>query len=301
MYYQIKNLLKRVFDRVGFLKPVKFLLRPIHRYYKNLNQYRYKNKRVIVTRDGIKYELELNEMIDNTIFYEGKFEPQTTKALQSLCKPNMVVLDVGANIGCHTLRMARIVGPTGKVVAFEPTTWAFEKLKRNCDLNHLNNVVLEKLALSDERSLKDVRMYNRWPVQPTIGMAGKLHPIHRGYGEMETVEFLTLDEYVMSKRYGHVDLIKVDVDGYEAKFIRGAKKVMKTLRPILVMELCPYTLREVGDDIADLLKSILGLEYDIFYEYDLEDSADPKCISQELLETDKSINAVLRPCKKPTG
>jgi hypothetical protein len=69
---------------------------------------------------GINYELDLREVIDSQMFYAGSREPNTSKALEMLCRKGDLVLDIGANIGSHTLPMAKMVGENGEVIAFEP-------------------------------------------------------------------------------------------------------------------------------------------------------------------------------------
>src|SRR5437764_1610317 len=89
----------------------------------------------IFSRRGIRYELELSQGIDFAIYLGGMFERNTAAALARLTEPSSLVLDIGANIGAHTLRLAKLVGPRGRVLAFEPTDFAFHKLRRNLDLN----------------------------------------------------------------------------------------------------------------------------------------------------------------------
>src|SRR5690348_12310270 len=71
--------------------------------------------RAIFVKDGITYELDLAQGIDFAIYLGGMFEPKTAEALGKLVKPSSLVLDIGANIGAHTLRLARLVGPEGRV------------------------------------------------------------------------------------------------------------------------------------------------------------------------------------------
>src|SRR4051812_4172311 len=78
-----------------------------------------------VVRDGIAYELDLSQGIDFAIYLGGIFERDTARALARLVEPSSLVLDIGANIGAHTLRLAKLVGPHGRVLAFEPTDFAF--------------------------------------------------------------------------------------------------------------------------------------------------------------------------------
>src|SRR5258708_21501632 len=88
----------------------------------------------IVVRGGISYDLELSQGIDFAIYLGNIYERQTKAALRRLVSPGSLVLDIGANIGAHTLDLAQLVGPNGRVIAFEPTDYAFRKLGRNLDL-----------------------------------------------------------------------------------------------------------------------------------------------------------------------
>lgn len=86
-----------------------------------------------VRRDGIHWDLDLSEGIDFAIFLLGGLELRTLRLYRRLVQPGDTVLDVGANIGAHALPLARLVGASGRVVAFEPTQFAFCKLQRNLE------------------------------------------------------------------------------------------------------------------------------------------------------------------------
>jgi len=125
------------------IKPFSGILKRLYQKYKLFN----KDRVVVAIRDGIKYKLDLNELIDSAIYYNGCFEPMTTEIINKYTKEGMIIFDIGVNIGCHTLRFARLVEKTGKVIAFKPMSWAFLKLKNNVDLNNFDNILLEKIAL----------------------------------------------------------------------------------------------------------------------------------------------------------
>src|ERR1700744_4645117 len=91
--------------------------------------------RQVGVSDGVRFDLDLAEGIDFAIYLGGVFERGTAQALSRLVEPSSLVVDIGANIGAHTLRLARLVGPQGRVLAFEPTDFAFQKLQRNLALN----------------------------------------------------------------------------------------------------------------------------------------------------------------------
>ena len=89
----------------------------------------------VFRRGGIVWELDLREGIDFAIYLQGGFEPAALREYRRVVKPGSVALDIGANIGSHTLPLAQIVGPSGRVYSFEPTDYAFEKQLRNLSLN----------------------------------------------------------------------------------------------------------------------------------------------------------------------
>src|SRR2546429_242397 len=90
---------------------------------------------VITERGGLKWDLDLREGIDFSIYLLGAFERSTVVTLQKLAISGGVIFDIGANIGAHTLGLARSAGAKGRVFAIEPSDFAFTKLKRNLALN----------------------------------------------------------------------------------------------------------------------------------------------------------------------
>src|SRR5205809_3793654 len=107
-----------------------------------------RGKTVSATIDGSTYELDLGETIDVAL-YLGQWERDVAAALQRYCRPGMTVLDIGANIGAHTLTIGRLVTKSGAVYAFEPMQFAFRKLSRNVSLNDLPHVHPVHAALGE--------------------------------------------------------------------------------------------------------------------------------------------------------
>lgn len=244
-----------------------------------------KNRIVVKKVDGITYELHLNQLIDSSIYWHGCFEGDTSKAIQELVKPGMVVLDIGANIGCHALPMAKIVGTTGKVIAFEPMEWPLERLRRNIALNSFNNIVIENIGVSNISEVKDVLFRSSWTIDNTlIEEANK----------SSKVQFVRLDDYVKEVHLERVDFIKLDVDGYEYKVISGALETLRKFKPDIIMELGDYSLRLVGDSIEELMTEIYSLGYEFCSEKDFKPFPDRQSIIQSIPDLDTTtINVVL--------
>jgi len=273
--------------RLPFKTLERFLVK-IYTLYKSFKKIR----TVIATIDGITYELDLDELMDSLIYFEGSFEPYTTGAINKLCKEGMTVIDIGANIGCHTLLFAKLVGPRGKVIAFEPMSWAFSKLIRNIELNNFDNIILEKTALSNENNKnQEVNFSCSWPISGIVDF--KRYLAHQAHIMKDVVDFITLDDYVSKKGISKIDLIKLDVDGYEFKVIRGALETLKLYNPIIIMELAVYTLKEMGDKVTDLVSLLSDLGYKFYSEKDMKrfPSTDTMINS---IPKEASINVVLR-------
>jgi FkbM family methyltransferase len=205
---------------------------------------------VVTEVDGVKFDLDLREVIDSSLYYSGTFEPLAEKMIASIVRPGMMTIDVGANIGYHTFRLAKLVGPQGLVLAIEPTSYAFEKLERNLSLNDFPNVRLIRAGLS-YRDEGDVEVRFR----SSYRLDGKDEVRN------EKVRIVTLDTLVKEQSLARVDFIKLDVDGYEVKAFAGAQETLQRFRPPILFELGPEGVRANGDDPEALLKQLWGLGY----------------------------------------
>lgn len=216
----------------------------------------WREKRVDVTRDGLRWCLDLDEGIDLSIYLLGSFEPSVIRSYRRLVSPGDVALDIGANVGAHTLPLARAVGESGRVFAFEPTGWAFSKLRANLALNPAVSarVTAEQalLVAPDERSVP-AAIYSSWPL--TSG--SELHPQHRGrLMSTDEARSVTLDEYLDRAGAERVDFVKLDVDGAEPAVLAGAAATIARHRPAIVMEMAPCLY--VGTDGFDRIVDFLG-------------------------------------------
>lgn len=222
--------------------------------------------RCVVDRGGIKYDLDLSQGIDLQIFLSGSFEPSTAKALARNVIPGSTVIDIGANIGAHTLGLARCVGEAGRVLAFEPTQLAFDGMLRNLALNPtLKQRVTAYQCFLSRKDAAEVppAIYSTWPL--TSGT--DLHPKHLGQpNSTRQAVSRTLDSVLVEQGNPAVQLVKMDVDGFECEVLAGAQTMMRRDRPTFVMELSPYVLEERGASLRELLSFFLPLGYRFYHE-----------------------------------
>lgn len=183
-----------------------------------------RNRIVQSSIDGINYKLDLGEVIDLGV-YLNRYEPDVTAAIEKLCRPGFTVLDIGANIGAHALRIANIVGESGKVYAFEPTNYAYSKLVYNISLNQLKNIVPIQIVLSNKNLLQQsIHFRSSWPT--------KGNPVE----QESIVDFIRVDDWCKREYVEYVDLIKLDVDGNEHSVIMGAESLLTSQHPLIIME-----------------------------------------------------------------
>jgi FkbM family methyltransferase len=212
---------------------------------------------VRVRRRGIEWSLDLTEGIDLSIYLRGCFEPSTVKTCERLLRPGSIAIDVGANIGSHTLPMARLVGNGGHVYAFEPTLYGLHRLRLNLSLNPVEaqSVTLVHAYLTDDldATVPDA-IPSSWPLEVRAG----LHALHRGR-PMPTGEAaaMTFDRFVVAQGLQRVDFMKIDVDGGEAAVLAGARETIMRCRPALIVEFAPQTHADQAiTAIVDLLRAM---------------------------------------------
>ncbi len=220
--------------------------------------------RAIVLRNGITWDLDLNEGIDFSIYLLGMFERSTVNTYKKLLLPGNTVLDIGANMGAHTLLMAHAIGTHGKVFAFEPTQYAYLKLVRNVSLNPVlaKRIHIEQMMLSDRDNLSpSPALYSSWKLTTPRVLR---HPKHLGE-LMDTAGARTeqLDDFVNRLNLNRIDFIKIDVDGNECTVLRGAQRVLKIFRPKILMEFMPYGLEESGHSLKELMAILKSAGYKI--------------------------------------
>lgn len=177
----------------------------------------------------------------------GWFEPTETRLVQRLVKAGDTVVDVGANIGYYTLQLARLVGPGGRVFAFEPEPRNFDLLRRNVWENGYDNVTLVPAAVAARP--ERLRLY--------------LNPENRGDHRLQAtagreaveVEGISLDDYFRGF-LGRLDLVKVDVQGAEGAAFDGMRGLLAAGRVSrIVTEFWPRGLSQAGCDPRRFLES----------------------------------------------
>ena len=248
--------------------------------------YLFQRKNFVISRNGIKYRIDLEEGVDLGIFLGVKNEKKLFNIKKYISqRQKFNIVDIGSNIGSVTLPLANTFKKS-KVYSIEPTVYAFEKLKENINLNpNLKKRIKTFNYFISEKKNKIKFVHSSWKLNNN----NKKHQIHRGILKKTFNKSISLDD-LLKKNKIPIKLIKIDVDGYELDVLKSAEKTLKKIKPIIYFELAPYLYKEIGYKFDDLLNYLKKLNYH-FYNEDLKPVSNIKSISLKL--TNRSMNFFL--------
>jgi FkbM family methyltransferase len=214
------------------------------------------------THDGRKFESNLTTGMHDQVFFLGEYERAVTNVIETLIREDDVCLDVGANFGWFATLMSQKCGRKGQVYAFEPVPHIFAELSKNHQLNGSPaNLNLVNSALGDE--IGEIELFV-FPDQP-LGHSSVSKQGNSNFIAYKS-SITALNQYLKDNNVGEVNLIKVDIEGAELMFLKGATDLFKQKTPpILVMEMALGTSKSFGYTPNDLVEFIRSqCDYDFF-------------------------------------
>jgi FkbM family methyltransferase len=197
-------------------------------------------------------------------YIEGNHEPELVSWLQKHCKPGMTVVDIGSHEGYIMLLMAELVGSAGHVFAFEPISELFEGLKITRISNKFEQIVLENSAVGASDSQATIHL------QASSRSASHSLAPSEISDKTDEINVVALDSYFKKRGWPHIDLIKLDVEGFETDAIKGMHKLLVNSLPICAIEL------HLWQDPSALVSIFVDLKY----QFTLLDGG--KCSANEI-------------------
>lgn len=168
--------------------------------------------------------------------------------MDHMIEPGDVVLECGAHHGCTTILLSNWVGKNGKVVAFEPLPKNCNIIKKNIELNGINNIILETKAVGARKGQCNIsEVSNSFILMLNQGIK---------------VEVINLDEY----EHLNPTFIKIDVEGFEHQVLQGSKKILSN-NPKLSIEIHPKMLSSYGNTVKDVLELINSDIYKLWIQW----------------------------------
>ncbi len=213
-------------------------------------------------RMNLYFDSELSRYI-----YLNDYEWQERKFINAFLERGDIFVDVGANIGLYTLIGSNCVGKNGHVFAFEPTSMSYHRLLKNIELGSNGNVTALQVALSDTTHQAKLTVsldgYDAWNslASPSAGT----------HFSEEVVECDTWDSFAQSNGLvGNVNLMKIDVEGWEAKVLTGASECLsRDDAPVLMVEFTDENANGAGTNCKNLFLHLTSLGFKVF-KYDAE-------------------------------
>lgn len=182
----------------------------------------------------------------------GYYEKAELSYFKALCANSKCIIDVGANIGLYTCVAARSIDQDGRVYAFEPVEENLKMLKENVELNGVTDkVIVVRNAIGATNTSISINISDQSMGNHSIGIA-------RGQGgRIEKVKQITLDTYCKTNMIKKIDIIKIDIEGYDYFALKGAKNILNGKnKPTVFIEFIPHLVKSCGIESEQFVKLV---------------------------------------------
>lgn len=223
------------------------------------------NSKRRVERNNINYELDLSCLMQWYVYWD-LHETQRDNLYGLVSKDN-IVFDVGTNVGETFLNFAKLTGEEGFVYGFEPDEKNYKNVQKNISLNDFANIHVFNLGVSDKK--ETLKLYQ--VDEHNLGMNRVLQEGEASEDlDFTVMQTTTLDDIVKENNIPTIDLIKIDIEGYEMHALRGAKKILEEFKPPLFIEVGYTRLIKNGTSPNEMFKFLEGFGYTIYHGETLE-------------------------------
>lgn len=219
---------------------------------------------VVPVSGGSRMIVDTSDMMGRVLATSGIWEPHVTVVLPRLLAAGDVFVDVGAHVGYHTLLAAKLVGPSGRVYALEPSTSTYAALRANLELNQTTNVRALRVAAGMSETHAEL-------VEPPAGNTGEA-AIRTGTASEGSESALAANEVVVKPLVSVLDeadlprlrLVKIDVEGFEAEVLRGVEPLLANgVRFAMIAEIHPHRVAETVTAVERLQSAFSLRAYEL--------------------------------------
>jgi len=226
--------------------------------------------------DGYVFPVDRGTLIGWSVHFFGTYEPEVRTEVRRHLKPGAIAIDVGANVGWHTLLMAARAGSTGRVYAFEPNDSTRRRLVSAVEANDLTHVTVDGRGVADRVGTSGFQAPlagHVWdgtgrltaePAQDRREGREREEGQERPERQTTAIECTTLDAFVAERHIDRLAFVKIDVEGWELSVLRGARHVLSALRPVVVFEFDPAYVSRSGGAADDVTRCWPDADYELF-------------------------------------
>lgn len=237
----------------------------------------------VVSFREIEIEISAGDITTLPTLADGTYESDELDCFLGLVRPGSVVADIGANIGVWSILLSEAVGPTGHVLAFEPSPDNVKLLESNLVRNGCTNVRVVVAAIGPTSGTGSLEI-------STAGATHRLAP-QGGTGDI-SVDVMSLDSFVEANQL-EVDAIKIDIEGFEPAAFEGMHRVLAR-RPLLLTEFSVPQARSAGNSWAETLPRLL----DTYGACEVFDGRGVRLVNpagvDEILSSNKLLNLLFK-------
>ena len=215
----------------------------------------------VIKVNGVRLIVDIRcECVGRVLYLDRNYEPAETNFLTHIIQPGMTVCDVGANLGYFTTLSSKLVGRHGCVLAVEPDSRNFSLLQQNIALNRTANVHAAHLALGSETSSEGELFHSA-----TNWGDHRLYDPTHCRESTEKVSITTLDQLAESLNLPLIDVIKIDVQGFERRVQLGMLETMRrATRQLILTEFWPHGICAAGDAPDAYFETFIEEGYEAF-------------------------------------
>lgn len=194
-----------------------------------------KNRDVTI-QNGVGAGLKFNCGESNPDGALGIYEPPVQETLANHLKPGDIFYDIGANVGFFTIIVAKLVGETGKVYAFEPAPYNAKLLRKNIELNKFNNVTVIEKAVAESSQKGELVLGDYCGGNVLANFFTGIESTPKKQNSV-SVDVICIDDLVENQTINPPNMVKIDVEGGEINVIQGMMKIINNHKPILLYEI----------------------------------------------------------------
>ena len=212
--------------------------------------------------DGdLSIALDRASYITSAIYWAGNHSFYAARFLRKFLKPEMVIADIGANVGEITLLAAKRL-TRGRVLSFEPMPRVYAQLRRNIELNGFKNVSTFNMGLFHESGTLPLFVKSDNPYGMTNEGVTSLFSDGTAR-QVSSVPLRRFDDVAEESGITRLDLMKIDVEGAEWMVLRGAQRAIERFRPVIIAEISESNFHKAGYTTEDLYRFLKSLGYEI--------------------------------------
>ena len=205
----------------------------------------------------------------------NRHEIETTRQLDQVVQPGMVMLDIGAHVGYYACRYAPILGENGRIFAFEPHPRTFAVLSHN--VGRFKNVTAVQAALAAEEGTAELHDYLMMSASGSLHYDESLVQIQQAHisekdvaprigqtfaAQTFSVRTMPVDTFLAEQGVAQVDVVKMDIEGAELGALRGMQQtITNSPNLVLVMEYNPQALKAFGHEPVQALKEVMAMGF----------------------------------------